>query len=169
MDGAQLCSWINTHVKFTETETIRQNAHVKRTNDKDYACAMAPRWTPAHKQLNLKAAKDRYSGLLSLVRMVRAIIPATKSQSIHLLALPCDFMRQLRATIVLLLNLANFITKQINFPSFEKLKSPYLISLHKSFTHRDTNFTRDFTVWTWTIAGETKQTIRQLYWKGIKA
>ena len=37
MDGAQLCSWINTHVKFTETETIRQNAHVNRTNDKDYA------------------------------------------------------------------------------------------------------------------------------------
>lgn len=113
--------------------------------------------------------KDRYGGLLPLVRMVRAIIPVTKSQSIHLLALPCDFMRQLRATIVLLLNLPNFITKQINFPTFEKLKSPYLISLHKSFTHRDTNFTRDFTVWTWTIAGETKQTICQLLWKSIKA
>lgn len=50
-------------------------------------CAMAPRWTPAHKQLNLTAAKDRYSGLLSLVRIVRAIIPATKSQLIRLLAL----------------------------------------------------------------------------------
>lgn len=65
---------------------------------------------------------DKADCTIPLARMVRLYPERQRNQSTYLLVLPCDFMRQLGATIVLLLNLTNFIIKQINFPALEKKK-----------------------------------------------
>ena len=86
---------------------------------------------------------DKADCMNPLARMVRLYPERQRNQSTYLLVLPCDFMRQLGATIVLLLNLTNFIIKQINFPALEKKKTLHTLSASTKASHTGTPTSRE--------------------------